>query len=388
MIVSIFEKVKKIKFKFKIILLLVLVFICWVIIIQSQTYKYPKPEEIIKRINYLQKAIEEPLDNNNDILKLGHENPEWMLFSYSFTSYAMTNLAIANGIYKSRATKIIKASIEKVLNPKVYACFNLRESTFKMDTSEFVSVLYLGHLNLMLGCYRLISEDTSYNSLNDNISKYLYFRYSKTRFLNLESYPSAIWIPDNAVSLASLKLYSKNTGSNYDSICSKWIDYAKIHYIDKETGVICSTVDPVTGEAVEGPRGSMLGWAIMFINQFDSAFANEMYYNYKKHFSYNFIIFRLFKERPKKSKTNTEDIDSGPLIMGYSIPANEFALGASILANDYKTAAKLERLIRLGTKEIGTKNELKYKTRFIELNISPMAEALVLFSLTQIRWTN
>ena len=79
-------------------------------------------------------------------------------------------------------------------------------------------------------------------------------------------------------------------------------------------------------------------------------------------------------------------MDSGPLFIGYSIPANEFALSNAVLAGDYKTARKLQRLIDFGTTEVGKNNELKYRTRFTEINISPMAEALVLYSLTMINW--
>ena len=80
------------------------------------------------------------------------------------------------------------------------------------------------------------------------------------------------------------------------------------------------------------------------------------------------------------------DIDSGPVFFGYSIPANEFAFGSAILANDYQTARKLERLINFGTKKVKRNNEIKYKVRFIDMNISPMAEALVLYSQTITKW--
>ena len=255
------------------------------------------------------------------------------------------------------------------------------------DSIPDYSVLYLGHLNMMIGCYRLLSNDSLFNKLNDNISESLYRRYCKTEFLNLESYPHAIWIPDNTVAMASLKLHSVNTGSIYDELCTKWVEYAKVHYIEKKTRVLYSTVNSKTGEAEEEPRGSMMGWSIMFIYQFESEFAIELYNNYKEHFSHNLLALRLFKERHDKCGINMGDIDSGPIILGYSIPANEFALGGAIVAEDYKTARQLERLIGLGAKRIEENDEIRYSVRFIDMNISPMAEALVLNSLTMVRWT-
>lgn len=187
--------------------------------------------------------------------------------------------------------------------------------------------------------------------------------------------------------MASLKLYSVNAGNDYDSVCEQWIEYAKKHYIHEETGVLYSTADPVTGRAKEEPRGSMLGWSIMFIYQFDNEFAIELYNNYKKHFSDNLLVLRLFNERHDSKDINPGDIDSGPIIFGYSIPANEFALGNAVLAGDYKTAKRIERLISMGAKTIEKEDEKRYKLRFMDMNISPMAEALVLYSLTMTKWT-
>lgn len=376
------------KLKTKILSILLLIFILWVVIIQFQSYKYPESEDIDKRINYLEIVINEPLNKDSEIILLGAESYEFMLFSYSYSTYALTNLAIKDSTYKSRATNLIKECITKALNSKISSPYGIDKDITQLDSIPSYSVLYLGHLNLMIGCYRLLSDDKTFNDLNDKISKSLFQRYEKTPFLNLESYPSAIWIPDNTVAIASLKLHSNNSKSNYQSICKKWIEYAKDHYLDKNTEVLISTINPKNGEPMEEPRGSMLAWSIMFIYQFDSEFAIELYTNYKKHFSFDYLVFRLFKERCGNFEIGLGDIDSGPLFFGYSIPANEFALGNAILANDYKTARKLERLINLGAVTIDHNDEIKYQVRFVGMNISPMAEALVLNSLTIIKWVN
>lgn len=359
----------------------------WIHILNAQTPSYPKEREIQKRVNYLKRIINQPLDENSEIVLLGYQNPEFMLFSYAYTSYAMTNLAIHDSIYKKDAIDLIKISITKVLDHKIASSYQIEQAMDTNDSIHTNSVLYLGHLNLMLGCYRLLSNDTTFNVLNDKISESLFVRYNNTAFLNLESYEAAIWIPDNTVALASLKLHGANTGSGYDAICTKWVQYAQAHYLDEYTQVLYSTVDPKTGEALEEPRGSMLGWSITFIYQFDPAFAIELYANYKKYFSKNYVVFRLFRERYYSRKTDMGDMDSGPIFKGFSIPANEFALSNAILAEDFKTAKKLERLINFGTKKIKKDNEIKYKVKFVRMDISPMAEALVLHSLTITKWT-
>ncbi|HZV68556.1 MAG TPA: hypothetical protein VFG10_03400 [Saprospiraceae bacterium] len=358
-----------------------------IIILSTQNYKYPDAEEINKRLNYLQRVIHQPLESDSDIMALGKESAEFMLFSYSYSVYALTNLAVRDTMYTKLATDLIKESIIKVLDNKITSTYGIDSTILTADSLPEYSILYLGHLNLMIGCYRLICSDSSFNFLNDNISKSLFQRYNETEYLNLESYPESIWIPDNTVAIASLKLHSSNTNSNYGSICTKWSQYAKAHYIDNETGVLFSTVDPNTGEPIEEPRGSMLGWSIMFIYQFDSDFAIDLYKNYKTNFSKNYVVLRPFRERYNSKETGMGDVDSGPLFLGYSIPANEFALGNSILAGDKKTARQILRLIGIGAKKVRNNNEIRYKVRFVKMNISPMAEALVLNSLTVTKWT-
>lgn len=374
------------KIKYKIALVLLSFFVIGFVFLSNLSYDPPSKKEINKRLNYLDRMINQPLDSNSDIIKLGLESPEFMLFTYSYSTYALTNLAVKDSIYRERAIPLIKESINKVLDDKVSYPYDIDREALLSDSIPEYSVLYLGHLNLMLGCYRLLSDDTSFNELNDRISTSLFSRYNATLFLNLESYPFQIWIPDNTVAIASLKLHSFNAGSNYEMLCDRWVSYAKEHYLDNSTKTLYSTVDATVGDALEEPRGSMLGWSIMFIYQFDSDFALELYNNYKQNFSVNYGVFRLFKERWNSSETNVGDIDSGPIIFGFSIPANEFSLGGSILAEDYKTASQQQRLISIGAKKYDVENEIRYKVRFVDMNIRPMAEALVLNSLTICKW--
>lgn len=195
-----------------------------------------------------------------------------------------------------------------------------------------------------------------------------------------------MWVPDNAAGLASLKLHSQNTGSQYQKVCDEWVNYARNNLTDKETGLLCSTVDAGTGKLLEEPRGCMIGWSIFFIYRFDKDYANELYEKYKDKFSDNLLIFRLFNERYRNSETTSGDIDSGPLFWGYGVPATAFAFGDAVAVQDLKNAKKLQRLIDLGSKRIISNKELKYETRYIDLQVSPLAESLLLYFETMTEW--
>ncbi len=400
-----------------VLLFIAVIFSASLIIISPGKYKYPPETEITKRVNFLDKSLCNKFDTlqisilknkisdietkkrinylerklcnsfeNSGVSQISN-NKEWLLFSYAYTTYALTNIAVRNSSTDLRSKQMMKFMIEKVLQSELCSGFGVDSATITNNKTPAYSVLYLGHLNLMLGCYRLTSDDTCFNSLNNRISESLFRRFSESESMNLESYPGSIWVSDNTVALASLKMHSYNTGSNYQDICCKWVDFMKEKYVDKSTGLLYSTINPQTGEPEEEPRGSMTGWNIIFISRFDKAFAVEQYNNYLTHFSDNYITFRLFKERSGNSETSYGDIDSGPLFAGYGIPSNVFVLACAVIAGDYKTAGQIEALINIGAKKIDKNDEIYYKVRFVDMDISPMAEAIVLFSMTVGDWT-
>lgn len=351
-----------------------------------QVYEYPPKAELQQKVNYLSKQIKQPFNQNSDILAIGNENPEFMLFSLSFSTFALTNISFLDTSFRTQAIEIMDFAIQKALTDTIYRTYFPENTPFSPAMDTNISVLYYGHLNLMLGCYRLLAKNDKYNELNDKLSAHLYQQFKKTPYLCLASYPQQIWVPDNTVALASLHLHSKNSGSNYKEVCAQWVTYAKAHLLEKQTNLLYSTVDFESGEGLEEPRGCMLGWSIFFIQQFDATFAKELYENYKEKFSSNLLIFRLFNERYESWNTDLGDIDSGPVFLGYSIPANAFAFGDAVAMKDWKTAKQLRRLISFGSKTKISNNELKYATRFVDLRINPLSEALILYFETITPW--
>lgn len=379
---------KKLKQRYKVIFVSILVLLLIGFISGAQKYKFPDNKELQLKINYLERVIKSPMDKNSDLTKIRYESSEWMLFSLSFSTFALTNIAFLDTSFKNQSIELIDYAIQKALTDTIYSCYFGDRNPFEPEIDTTGSVLYFGHLNNMLGCYRLLSEDTKYDELNNKLSESLFKRFSTSKNKCLLSYSYGIWIPDNTAGLASLKLYSLNTGSQYDKICKKWIEYAKKNFIDEETGLLCSTINIETGKIQEEPRGSMIGWSIFFIYRFDKEFAEEQYATYKEKFSNNLGLIRLFKERYKDNRTDYYgDIDSGPIIWGYSIPAIAFAFGDAVAMKDWQNAKRLERVIKLGSKTERSNSEIKYKTRFINMEISPLAEALILYFETMTEWT-
>lgn len=374
------------KKRYKILIFLFLVFVVWLCYANNEQYEYPDNQDIAKRVSYLERVLRTPLEQNYDLIQIGNQNPEWELFTLSFSTYAFTNIALHDPSFKPKAIELIDLAIQKAKNEKTFRPYFDTQNPFQSGYYKQGSVLYLGHLNLMLGCHRLLNNNSTHIPLHDSISNSLFNRYQNNAFPALASYNNLIWIPDNTVALSSLKLHSQITGSQYITTCRLWKEYAQKHWIDEKTGLLYSTINSRSGKGEEQPRGSMIGWSIFFINQFDEAFAKSLYENYKEKFSTNLLAWRLYKERENDNKTSYGDIDSGPIFKGYSIPANAFAFADAVALKDFQNAKQLQRLIKFGSKKISQKNETKYETRFVDLTVSPLAEALLLYFETIRSW--
>ena len=344
------------------------------------TYHYPAAAELHRKAHYLERIIGAAGTETPELTALG--NAEWSLFSMSYSVYAFTNMAQRDSSFRAEVAHYTGLAIRRMLAGPIAQAFRNPSAS---EGDSITSVLYLGHLNLMLGCHRLLDPASPYQALHDSLSAGLHRRLAAAPQHCLESYPGGVWVPDNTVALASLQLHSDLTGSSYQAFCQQWVAYARQHLTDPATGLLLSK--PATRrQAAEEPRGSHLGWSISFLYRFAPAYAAEQYRLYQQHFSTNFGVIRLYRERIGSYETSGGDIDSGPLILGYSIPANAFAFGNAVALRDWRNAQRLRRVIRFGSREIETPPEIRYGVRFVDLPVSPLAEALLLHAETMTPW--
>jgi hypothetical protein len=179
------------------------------------TYQTPKSTNVRLRLNYLERIIGEGIKPPTALGRLAKMNPEWGLFTLSFSSYALANLAGQQPALRQEAAETIGRAIALALLDPIRLPFEFSGPAYYADHSLPASVLYLGHLNLMLGCHRQLVPNSPYYHLHDSLSAALYARYQQEPGGNLMSYPNLRWVPDNTVALASLTLHSQLTGSNY-----------------------------------------------------------------------------------------------------------------------------------------------------------------------------
>jgi hypothetical protein len=339
------------------------------------TYQPPDRPEVRLRLNYLERVIQEGVAPNTDLGRLTQMNSEWGLFTLSFSTYALVNLAAQQPDLRPEAAATIRRAIQVALTAPIREPFEMGETAAALPSS----VLYLGHLNLMLGCHRHLVPSSPYRHLHDSLSAALSARFQQEPSGNLTSYPHLRWLPDNTVALASLALHSRLTGSAYAGAGQRWVARAKVQWLDPKTSLLASMVD-AAGRPSEEPRGSHLGWSIWFLAQVDSTFARQQYALYQRHHSTNLGVLRMYSEFAGSYETGAGNVDSGPLILGYGIPATAFAFADAVALGDWRNAQRLRRVISLGSRDIREGDELRYGVRLVNLDVNPLSEALLLWA--------
>lgn len=343
------------------------------------TYRPPARAQVRLRLNYLERVIGEGAAPTTTLGKLTALNPEWGFFTLSFSTYALANLAAQQPELRAEAARTMRQAVAVALAAPMQQPYHELGDNQLAGYALPGSVLYLGHLNLMLGCLRQLEPGTAYRPLHDSLSARLYRELEASPAGNLASYPNRYWVPDNTVALASLALHSSLTGSPYQRAGARWVARARRQWLDPATGLLASMVD-AAGQPSEAPRGSHLGWSIWFLARFDSAFARQQYWRYQAAHSTNLGALRLYREQPGRYDTGAGDVDSGPLILGYGIPATSFALADAVALRDWRNAQRLRRVVGLGSREIVANNELRYGVRLVDLDVNPLSEALLLWA--------
>ena len=262
---------------------------------------------------------------------------EWALVTSSMTVSALTNIVFKYPDIREPSLLAIEKIIELTINEQ--ADFDKRiwgEHPLYNLEIENGHIGYLGHLNFMLGAYRLIGGNSNYDELHHEITKSLIRQLNKASFPYLETYPGEIYTSDNLVVYASIRLYDKIYKTDHKNLIAKWKKYTIAHLLDNQTGLIVTTLDS-TGKGNGISRGSWAGWDSFYLPFIDTAFAKEQYEKTKKNFIINLPFGMIGCREYKNGESSRGDIDSGPVIFGISTSGTGFIIAGAIHAKDTLT---------------------------------------------------
>ncbi|MGZ3768543.1 MAG: hypothetical protein ACXVCP_02265 [Bdellovibrio sp.] len=351
----IIKKVLKIIFKrifFWIIFVSVLLGfkIIWTTIIVKQEFStdIKSREEVDKsRLHYILNEINKHDFGQEKFPKFigPHFQGEWALGTLSMTSLAIANLAFKNGSNEKYINQI-KMLIVKAMDKK-FSHFDKvrwsREALLTLDRDDG-HVAYLGHLNMMLGEYKLIGGDNQFDIIYKRINESLKRRFEKSPCGLLESYPSETYTMDNFVAIASIAIFDKLTGDKNQSWSKDWLIKVLNRYSDPELLMPVFGID-FDNCKVESPTTGVSGiWNSFFSSFVDQKIGLDLYKKSMQQWEISRLGFSGIGKF-KNSYGFVGDIDSGPLLFGISLAATGFAIGPAMLAGEIKKASQFQKTI-------------------------------------------
>ena len=264
-------------------------------------------------------------------------NGEWLFGTYLMAGLGAGQIILQNPDLERRFMPLMTNCIDHLLQPAVRA-FDTRswnsDAFATLHDNEQHHAAYLGYLNLLLSMHRLIDAESAYAERNDDITSALVRRMETKKSIRLLStYPGERYPVDNCASVGSIGLYDKATGSDHSKLLARWDTFCRSTCIDPTSGLLIQATGP-NHEPFDDPRASGTTLGLYFLSFALPDLAADLYEATKSSVARHCLGFGAVREYPTHVHGGYGDIDSGPIIFGFSFSATGFAIAGTRITQD------------------------------------------------------
>lgn len=266
---------------------------------------------------------------------------EWALVTYSMTAAALTNLGFMFPETRDESVIVIEALLDRAVTPE-FRAFDTElwgEDAIASLNNENGHIGYLGHLNWMLSAYRAIGgRESKYDGLFTALTEALVAKLRAHPGLCFETYPDERYVPDNVVALASIANYSRSHSGAHRDLLDDWGRTVRRKAVDPKTGLLSFHLSSsCDGDGVT--RGSGAGWNSYYLPFIDPELASEQFVRLKRVLLQRRLVTGI-REYPR-DVMGFGDVDSGPVILGFSASGTGFAIGGAAHHDDLELMTEL-----------------------------------------------
>jgi hypothetical protein len=256
---------------------------------------------------------------------------EWLFGTHMMAAMGFGQLALQHPAERARYLAAMDRCLDKLQRPELRG-FDTQawgHDAFSAAGGSADHAAYRGYFNLALSLRRRLDAEGPYAALNDELTQRLLERLRATPSRALQTYPDEVYPVDNAAVLASVALHARATGEDPDPIVAEWQQLMRTRFRDPQTGLLHQRVEVGGYRPLDGPRGSGTALAAYFVSFFDQALSRDLTAAIQRELASSTLGFGAVYEYPSHMRGGYGDIDSGPLILGYSISATGFSLAAA-----------------------------------------------------------
>jgi hypothetical protein len=205
---------------------------------------------------------------------------------------------------------------------------------------------YLGYINLAFGMLRAVDPEMPERALHDRLTAALAERLARAPSGLIETYPGETWPPDVAAVAASIGLHAAVTGTDRRALLAGWAERFSRCAVSS-SGYLVQRVQSGTCRPVDAPRGSGTAIASYLLGFADAPLSQRLYDALRTQGRISWLGFGGVREYPA-GFAGKGDGDSGPIILGASVGATGYAIGAARAHGDRDFFRELYRSASAG----------------------------------------
>jgi hypothetical protein len=330
--------------------------------------------DVVPQLNFIGEAL-----RNGQGEEMQQLFPEGYFFSYVL--YGLSWVEV--GLRHPAGSRLYPLALQKARWALAQLNAPQGWAPFDPDLTPPYGVFYVGWKSWLLGGILLMQPEAERDPFElqqfeaDIAALASAFDASPTPFLS--AYKGDAWPVDSTVAMAAISLHDKLLAPKYAATISRWVDAAKT-YLDPASGLLPHRVYPEDGTLLDGTRGSSQSVIARFLIEIDEDWGRQQYALYRQQFVTPFLSVPGVLEYPIGTQ-GTGDVDSGPLVAGFSASATVVQIAAAQAHGDYEVVNALIP----ASEAVGLPLTLGASKRYA-FGIVPVGDAFLVWAKTSSPW--
>jgi len=284
----------------------------------------------------------------------GERSGEWGLVEDQMAILGLGQIVLEHPETRAHWLPVMDLAAEHLLRPsrRAFATQQWGSDGFA-HLDEARGDAWLGWIDLALSMLRRVDPQTRFARVNDEITEALARRLTRAPHALIETYPHQSFPTDVAACAAAIALHDQATGTPRPML-SGWAAQFRSAWIDPQSGYLWQRGDAKTGAHRDAPRGSGTAVSAYFLSFSHPDLSRDLGLALERH-QRALFGYAAISEYPA-GYDGSGDVDSGPVVLGTSVVATGFSLGAARangLQDLYERLLKTTRLFGVPLEEGG-----------------------------------
>lgn len=268
---------------------------------------------------------------------------EWAFATWQMAALGYAQIGLEHPETRARNLARADECLDRALSKPIRAFDTLLwdEDPLESLDGDHDHAAYLGYVDLSLSYARLLDWNDAHAEINDRITAALVRRLEHSTTLMLQTYPGDVYPPDNTAVAGAIALYDRATGADHSALLHRWAERVRKNYTDPKTGLLYQHLR-VDGRPDAPGRGSGTALGVYFLSFLDDPISAELDRALTRELDGDVLGFGAVREYAAGSAAGHGDVDSGPLVLGFSPVATGFSLAGARLTGDRARFARYE----------------------------------------------